>query len=104
MAYDLLVLNGTLVTPEDRREQDIAVAGEQIAAVCLRLPGTGSPIPSYTRPWLSATPRSAWMMPAGGPRCSARPRGGRYRYGGIRWRAQRRCTGWTHRPPGCSRT
>jgi dihydropyrimidinase len=36
MAYDLLVLNGTLVTPEDRREQDIAVAGEKIAAVARR--------------------------------------------------------------------
>src|SRR5208282_135965 len=36
MAYDLLVLNGTLVTPEDSREQDIAVDGEKIAAVADR--------------------------------------------------------------------
>jgi dihydropyrimidinase len=36
MAFDLLILNGTLVTPEDRREQDIAVEGEKIAAVAGR--------------------------------------------------------------------
>jgi dihydropyrimidinase len=33
MAYDLLVLNGTLVTPEDTLGQDIAVEGEKIVAV-----------------------------------------------------------------------
>jgi dihydropyrimidinase len=36
MAYDLLVLNGTVVTPESSREQDIAVQGEKIAAVAGR--------------------------------------------------------------------
>ena len=33
MAYDLLVLNGTVVTPEDTLEQDIAVEGEKIVAI-----------------------------------------------------------------------
>ena len=36
MAYDLLVLNGTLVTPEEALEQDIAVEGEKIVAVAGR--------------------------------------------------------------------
>jgi dihydropyrimidinase len=36
MAYDLLVLNGTLVSPVDSREQDIAVEGERIVAVADR--------------------------------------------------------------------
>jgi hypothetical protein len=32
MTYDLLVLNGKLVSPEYSREQDIAVEGEKIVA------------------------------------------------------------------------
>jgi len=33
MAYDLLILNGTVVSPIEARPQDVAVQGDQIAAV-----------------------------------------------------------------------